>query len=38
MTPISVITKDSKEPEIRSGQVLSPNLGKKFLFSELFWI
>lgn len=34
MTPISLITKDYKEPAIRSGQVLSPNLGRNF--SELF--
>lgn len=34
MTPISLITKDYKEPAIRSVQVLSPNLGRNF--SELF--
>lgn len=35
MTPVSVITKDYKEPAIRSGKVLSPNLRKK-LFRALF--
>lgn len=34
MTPISLITTDYKEPAIRSGQVLSPTLGRNF--SELF--